>query len=108
MWIWVLRQRDIHLLLLFFIIEWRFLKATKRQWVNIALVLWDWLSSTAWIAGNCGHDSLVPAAINQEATVVSVVLYQGLCPDSSLVSLSGPAPRTWLSTQPDPPDNMLR
>lgn len=39
---------------------------------------------------------------------MSVILYQALCPDSSLASLSAPAPRTWLSTQPDPPDNMHR
>lgn len=56
---------------------------------------------------SCGS-SLVAAAINQEVAVVSVVLYQALCPDSSLASLSAPAPRTWLSTVPDPPDNMCR
>lgn len=49
---------------------------------------------------------MVEAAINQEVEVVSVVLYQALCPDSSLASLSAPAPRTWLSALPDPPDNM--
>lgn len=51
---------------------------------------------------------LVAAAINQEVAAVSVVLYQALCPDSSLASLSAPAPRTWLSTLPDPPDNTDR
>lgn len=57
--------------------------------------------------GCCSRGScVVAAAINQEAAVVSVVLYQALCPDSSLASLSAPAPRTWLSTLPDPPDNM--
>lgn len=55
----------------------------------------------------CGRGSFVAeTAINQEVEVVSVVLYQALCPDSSLASLSAPAPRTWLSALPDPPDNM--
>lgn len=63
--------------------------------------------SVKW--GCCGHgSSLVAAAINQQVAVVSVVLYQALCPDSSLAFLSAPAPRTWLSTLPDPPDNMHR
>lgn len=49
---------------------------------------------------------MAETAINQEVEVVSVVLYQALCPDSSLASLSAPGPRTWLSALPDPPDNM--
>lgn len=57
--------------------------------------------------GCCGRGvSLLAAAINQEVAVVTVVLYQAMCPDSRLASLSAPAPRTWLSTLPDPPDNM--
>lgn len=59
--------------------------------------------------GCCGRGSFPAAAgINQEVAAVSVVLYQALCPDSSLASLSALAPRTWLSTLPDPPDNMHR
>lgn len=62
-----------------------------------------------WSGGCCGRSSsLVAASINQEAAVVSVVLYQALCPDSSLASLSAPAPRTWLSTLPDSSNNMHR
>lgn len=62
-----------------------------------------------WNGGCSGRgSSLVAAAINQEAAAASVVLYQALCPDSRLASLSAPAPRTWLSTLPDPPDNMRR
>ena len=49
------------------------------------------------IGGCCGWgSSVVAAAINQEAAVVSVVLYQALCPDSSFASLSALAPCTWL------------
>lgn len=49
---------------------------------------------------------MAAAAINPKVVVASVVLYRALCSDSILASLSSPAPRTWLSTLPDPPDYM--
>ena len=55
-----------------------------------------------------GGSSVVAAAINQEVAIASVVLYQALRPDRSLASLSALAPRTWLSTVPDPPESMHR
>lgn len=58
--------------------------------------------SLKWGA-RCGWgSSVVAAAINQEVAIASVVLYRALRPDSGLASLSALAPRTWLSTLPDP------
>lgn len=49
---------------------------------------------------------MAATAINPKVVVVSVVLYRARCSDSILASLSSAAPRTWLSTLPDPPDYM--